>query len=121
VTVGRLAEDDDKVADADGKPAGSATDVLGLSLSLLTDSLRAKFGLDAGIKGAVVNAVDPKSPAADTVKPGDVIVQAANEPVLGPQDVVRRVEAVKKSNRKSMMLELEDAKGGHRFVSVPVE
>jgi len=56
-----------------------------------------------------------------SIKEGDVIVQAANEPVSTPQDVARRIESIKKSSRKSMMLEIEDAKGGHRFVSVPVE
>ena len=38
--------------------------VLGLKLSPLTDELRSKYGLDAGMKGAVVDGVDPKSPAA---------------------------------------------------------
>jgi serine protease Do len=123
ITVGRLTEDDEKTLEGEDKdkPAPAGTDVLGLKLSALTEALRLKYGLDAGVKGAIVDAVDPKSPAVDTIKPGDVIVQAADEPVAGPQDVTRRVESVKKSNRKSMMLEVEDAKGSHRFVSVPVE
>jgi serine protease Do len=119
VTVGRLADEDEKALEADDKSEG--TDVLGLKLSAVTQSLRSKYGLDAGVKGALVDNVDPKSPAAGSIKAGDVIVQAANEPVDGPQDVVRRIESVKKSNRKTMMLEVEDAKGGHRFISVPVE
>ncbi len=121
ITIGRLSDDEERALEGDDKAAPAATDVLGLKLSALTDALRSKYGLDAGVKGAVVDAVDPKSPAAASIKPGDVIVQAANEPVAGPQDVARRIEAIKKSSRKSMMLEVEDAKGGHRFVSVPVE
>lgn len=122
VTVGRLTDDEEKTLDGDDKqPAAGGTEVLGLKLSALTDALRSKYGLDAGVKGAIVDGVDPKSPAAASIKPGDVIVQAANEPVAGPQDVARRIDAIKKSSRKSMMLEVEDAKGGHRFVSVPVE
>jgi len=31
------------------------------------------------------------------------------------------VETVKKRSLKTVMLEVEDAKGSHRFVSVPVE
>ena len=50
-----------------------------------------------------------------------MIVQAANEPVSDPQDLAKRVESLKKSSRKTVMLEVEDAQGGHRFVSVPVE
>jgi serine protease Do len=122
VTVGRLSDEDvEKALDGGDAPAGAAKELLGLRLSALTEALRSKYGLDARMKGALVDAVDPKSPAAGTIKPGDVIVQAANEPVLSPQDVARRIESVKKSSRKTMMLEIEDAKGGHRFVSIPLE
>lgn len=121
IVVGRLTEDDEKALEGDDKQAPSNTDVLGLKLSAPTEALRSKYGLDAGVKGAVVDGVDPKSPIADSIKPGDVIVQAANETVSSPLDVTRRVESVKKSNRKTMMLEVEDSKGSHRFVSVPVE
>jgi serine protease Do len=121
VTVGRLSDEEEKVLDGNDAPAVLGKQVLGLTLSALTDALRSKYGIDARMKGALVDAVDPKSPAASSIKPGDVIVQAANEPVLSPQDVAKRIESVKKSNRKSMMLEIEDAKGGHRFVSIPLE
>jgi serine protease Do len=121
VTVGRLSDEEEKALEGGDKSVAAQTQVLGLKLSALTDALRSKYGLDAGIKGALVDAVDPKSPAAGSIKEGDVIVQAANEPISTPQDVARRIESIKKSSRKSMMLEIEDAKGGHRFVSVPVE
>jgi serine protease Do len=92
-----LTDDEEKALDGDDKqPAASGTEVLGLKLSALTDALRSKYGLDAGVKGAIVDGVDPKSPAAASIKPGDVIVQAANEPVAGPQDVARRIDAIKK-------------------------
>jgi len=124
VTVGQLSEDEDRPA-ADGansKPDDSSeTQLLGLGLTPLTEAGRQKFDLDKGMKGALVNSVDPKSPVASNIRPGDVIVQAANEPVASPKDLVRRVEAAKKANRKTLMLELEDANGAHRFVSVPVE
>ena len=121
VTVGRLSDEEEKALVGGDAPAGPDKQVLGLTLSVLTEALRSKYGLDARMKGALVDAVDPKSPAASSLKPGDVIVQAANEAVLSPQDVAKRIESVKKSNRKSMMLEIEDAKGGHRFVSIPLE
>ena len=50
-----------------------------------------------------------------------MIVQVANEPVSDPQDVAKRIDTVKKTSRKSVMLEVEDGKGSHRFVTVPVE
>jgi serine protease Do len=121
VTVGRLTDEEEVALEGGDKPAAAQTQLLGLKLSALTDALRSKYGLDAGMKGALVDAVDPKSPAANSINVGDVIVQAANEPVLSPSDVAKRFESIKKSSRKSMMLEIEDAKGAHRFVSVPVE
>jgi serine protease Do len=122
VTVGRLSDDDDAKSPASGNDdADPATTLLGLKLAELTDALRAKYGIGAGIKGAIVDGVDPKSPVAASIKAGDVIVQAANEPVSSPQDIAKRIESVKKSSRKTVMLEVEDAKGSHRFVSVPVE
>jgi serine protease Do len=127
VTVGRLTEEDEAKAEgkSDGKSEGGQaagnTVVLGLKLLALTDSLRAKYGIAADVKGAIVDDVDPKGPAASKVQPGDVIVQAASEPVSDPEDVAKRVANVKKGARKTVMLELEDAKGGHRFVTVPVE
>jgi serine protease Do len=123
VKVGRLSEEEEARTLASGTEGvpGPETVVLGLTLQPLTDELRAKHGLGAQVKGAIVSEVDPKSPAAANIKPGDVIVQAANEPVSSPQDIANSVESVKKGNRKTVMLEVEDAKGGHRFVSVPVE
>jgi serine protease Do len=123
VTVGRLSEDDEvpMALGQDGEPETAEAVVLGLTLSTLTDDLRTKYGLGADVKGAIVDDVDPKSPAAATIRPGDVIVQAANEPVTDPQDIARQVETVKKRSLKTVMLEVEDAKGSHRFVSVPVE
>ena len=95
--------------------------MLGLKLSALTDELRKKYGIAPDVKGAIVDDVDPKSPAAASIKAGDVIVQVANEPVSDPQDVAKRIDTVKKTSRKSAMLEVEDGKGSHRFITVPVE
>jgi serine protease Do len=123
VTVGRLTEDEDVKADLgdNPKPDGSGAVVLGLKLSALTDELRKKYGIAPDVKGAIVDDVDPKSPAAASIRAGDVIVQVANEPVSDPQDVAKRIDTVKKTSRKSAMLEVEDGKGSHRFITVPVE
>jgi serine protease Do len=130
VAIGRLIEDEDKDKDKpdatspkpsdDAKPAASAS-MIGLKLSTLTDELRAKFGLDAKIKGVVVTEIDPQSPAAQkSVKVGDVIVEAAQEPVTSPEDVARGIEKVKKAGRKAVLLRVEDGKGDLRFVAIPV-
>lgn len=127
VTVGRLIEDDDK-ADApasapkpDGGKKTDITSLIGLKVSVLTDELRAKFGLDAKMKGVVVIEIDPQSAAAQkSIKPGDVIVEAAQDPVTTPDDIVRSIDKVKKAGRKAVLLRVEDGKGDLRFVAVPV-
>ena len=123
VKIGRLEEERAFSPEfaPDDAPSPSETVVLGLRLSALTDELRSKYGLSNDISGAVVNDVDPKSPAAAKIKVGDVIVEASNAPVSSPTDITKRVESLKKSKRKTVTLQVEDAKGSHRFVSVPVE
>ena len=126
VTVGRLSDNEEvkaELGDKKGAPGApdAGTVVLGLKLSALTDELRTKYGIAADVKGAIVDEVDPKSPAADSIKAGDVIVQVANEPVSDPRDVAARIDTVKKTSRKNAMLEVEDGKGSHRFITVPVD
>jgi serine protease Do len=126
ITVGRLEDDDDNASDlkSDGgkdedDPKGP--DIIGLQLSPLSDALRKKYGLDDKVKGVVVEAVDPQSPAATKgLKPGDVIVEAAQDSVSDPDDVAKSVEKVKKAGRKAVLLRVEDSKGDLRFVAVPV-
>ncbi len=129
VAVGRLVEDDDKAEPAAlGKPEKSekgtgpaVAAMLGLKLATITPELRAKFGLDAKMKGVVVVEIDPQSPAAQkSIKVGDVIVEAAQEQVESPDDVTRGIDKVKKAGRKAVLLRVEDGKGDLRFVAVPV-
>ena len=68
----------------------------------------------------VITEVKPDSPAAQKeVKPGDVIVEVTQEKVKQPADVLARLNAVKKSGRRTVLLLLSDAKGELRFVAVP--
>lgn len=127
VAVGRLVDDDDKpdTPAVSTKPApGKAPEIaqiIGLRLSVLTDALRSKFGLDAKIKGVVVLEIDPQSPAAQkSIKVGDVIVEAAQDLVSAPDDITRSIEKVRKAGRRAVLLRVEDAKGDLRFVAVPL-
>jgi serine protease Do len=131
VTIGRVPEEVEKAeeAAAEQKPdadekEGEQPDheeLLGLSISPLTDELRSQFHIGKSVQGVVITEVDGNSPAAQKdVKPGDVIVEVTQERVNDPEEVVARVAAVKKSGRKSVLLLISDAKGGLRFVAVPV-
>jgi serine protease Do len=133
-TVGRLPQDaeEPEVVEEEQEPEpGEETDeaeeelahedLLGLSIAPLTEDLRTQYQIGQGVEGVVITQVDPDSPAAQKrVKPGDVIVEVTQERVSDPQEVLARVEEVKKSGRKSVLLLISDAKGGLRFVAVPV-
>ena len=131
VTIGRVPEGVEKAeeAEAEQKPDADKQEeeqldheeLLGLSISALTDELRTQFHIGKSVEGVVITEVDANSPAArKDVKPGDVIVEVTQERVNDPEEVVARVAAVKKSGRKSVLLLISDAKGGLRFVAVPV-
>ena len=91
-----------------------------MSIAPLTDELRSQYGIGQAIEGVIITEVKPDSPAAQKdVKPGDVIVEVTQEKVKQPGDVLARLEAVKKSGRRTVLLLLSDAKGELRFVAVP--
>ncbi len=82
--------------------------------------MRSQYGITEAIEGVIITGVAPDSPAAQkNVKPGDVIVEVTQEEVRQPQDVVTRLQAVKRSGRGRVLLLLSDAKGELRFVAVP--
>jgi serine protease Do len=122
VTVGRLPEGEDleDAVKSEIAPEPEREDLLGLSISPLTDQLRNRYGIGKSIEGVIITEVKPNSPAAQkNVKPGDVIVEVTQEKVKQPQDVKARLLAVRKSGRRSVLLLLSDAKGELRFVAVP--
>ncbi len=126
VTVGQLPASEEAADDAtpdDSGDQGAAPEqeeLLGLSLAPLTDELRSQYGIGQTIEGVIITEVKPDSPAAQKdVKPGDVIVEVTQEKVKLPSDVLARLEAVKKSGRRTVLLLLSDAKGELRFVAVP--
>ena len=126
VVIGRLQEDEDNKdketakKPEDGKPSSKA--LVGLGLAPLTDELRTKYKLDPKSKGVVVVEADATSPAAQKgIKPGDLIVEAAQDPVTSVEDVSKAIEKVRKSGRKQLLLRIESGKGDMRFVAVPIE
>lgn len=124
ITVGLLEEEAETPAatEAPQGEAPAASVVLGLKLAQLTEEGRRKFGIDDKVTGVLVEDVDPDSPAAQKgLKAGDVIIEAGQDPVAKPEDVIKSVEKVKGTGRKAVLLRVEDGKGDLRFVAVPLE
>ena len=116
--VGELP-DDQKVASADvpAKPEPAKPlelSGLGLQLAPITQDARDKFQIAADQKGVLVAGVTSGTPASDRgLKPGDVIVEVQQEQVSTPADVQDRIEKVRKSNRKSVLILVQSGDGLH--------
>jgi serine protease Do len=124
VKLGRL-EDGEKVQTASAsKPTPEAakpavTSALGLELSAQNDELRKRYSIKDGLKGVVVTKVDPNSNAADKrIMVGELIVEVGQEPVNTPDELTKRLDALKKEGKKSALLLVSNGQGEVRFVAV---
>ena len=122
VTLGRLEDGEVKAASAGGGDSGAVKQVMGMNFSNITDELRARYRIKDSVKGVIITRVDPDSTAADKrIEPGDVVVEVGQETVSSPADIARRVEAMKKDGRKSILFLVSNAQGEVRFVALPTE
>jgi serine protease Do len=126
VKVGELAENEPQQASlTPGQqpppPSGSTVKTLGLSLSAVTPELKQRFSLGDEVSGVVVTAIANDSPAAEKgVRPGDVIVEVAQEEVKSPQQLAQKIDDARKAGRKSILL-LVDRQGDLRFVALRID
>jgi serine protease Do len=94
---------------------------LGLTLSSITPELKEKYSIAEDVKGVVVVDVAKDSPAAvKGVRPGDMIMEAAQEEVKNPGEVSSKIDEAKKSGRKSILL-LVERQGDLRFVALRLD
>lgn len=124
VKLGRL-EDGEKVQSAsaarpNAEPAKPAvTSALGLEFSPQTEELKKRYSIKDGTKGVVITKVEPNSNAADKrILVGELVVEVGQEPVNSPEEVTKRLEALKKEGKKSVLLLVSNAQGEVRFVAV---
>ena len=107
-----------KGGDAVAKPADLVG--LGLKIAPITPDMKDKFQLGDDQKGVVIVEVAPNSQATERgLKPGDVIVEVQQSAVNSVDDVKKRIEAVRKENRKSVLM-LVQGRDGLRWVPLPL-
>jgi serine protease Do len=105
-------------AEPEKAPALVTKDVLGLTLSALTDELREQLGLDAEQEGLVVTDVDDTAEAYEKgLRAGDLITEAGQEKITSIEDLDTRLAEVKDAGRKSLLL-LVRRDGDPRFVAL---
>jgi serine protease Do len=85
---------------------------LGLKLAPISQDLKDKYQINADQKGVVITDVSPAGPAAERgLKPGDVVVEVQQGEVGSVDDVQKRIDAVRKENRKSVLLLIQRQDG----------
>lgn len=104
VVLGRLEEGEK----AETKPDQTVTAnqaMLGMSFDVLTDRRRQSFNIPAGVEGVLITEVAPGSPAAEKgIRPGDVLLEVAQEKVKTPTEAINRITAIRNAGRKSILV-----------------
>jgi serine protease Do len=123
VKVGELevAEKNGDVAQPRVEKTSAGVDELGMSLSSLSDDVRARFKVSQDAKGVIILDVKDNGPAAEKgIRAGELIVEVSQKEVTSPQDIVDAVKKAKKDDQKSVLL-LIDGEEGLRFVAVKID
>ncbi|WP_299962822.1 Do family serine endopeptidase [uncultured Roseobacter sp.] len=122
VTLGRREEAEGAVpavaAGPDSEDEPDTSELLGLTLTVLTDELRAELGVGETTQGLAVTAVDEASEAFEKgLRAGDIVTEAGQARVTTISELEERVEAAKEAGRKSLLLLVRRA-GDPRFVAL---
>ena len=121
VTLGELPEEDELAALTESgadTPTTAQIDALGVTVATISDELRTRYELTEGVNGVVIVEVKEGGPAgAESLRPGDVIVEVGQEEVTSPPDVAAKVGRAQQDNKKSVLL-LVDRQGDLRFVAL---
>jgi serine protease Do len=95
------------------------TSRLGVTLQAISPEARNRYRIENNVNGVVVTAVDPTGPAGDKVRPGDVIIEVAQQRVTTPAEVDAKVDAETKAGRTAILL-LVNRGGQQSFIGVRV-
>ena len=114
VTAGRMPGDRQE-AQAGGDNERSRG--IGLGLAALSSDAREQLNLPASAKGALVERVQPGSPAEQAgLQPGDVVVGVGNTAVSSPEDAVRAIRSATAGGKTAALRIMRD--GHTAFVAV---
>ncbi|MFT4180837.1 MAG: Do family serine endopeptidase [Rhizobium sp.] len=96
--------------------------VLGMKLATLNAENRKSFGIADSVDGVVITEVAPGSAAAEKgLKPGDVVVEVAQEFVQTPTAASEKVASLKREGRRNAQMMIASPAGDLRFIAVPLE
>ncbi|WP_353340371.1 Do family serine endopeptidase [Pelagimonas sp. KU-00592-HH] len=96
-------------------------ELLGLTVTPLTDEMRSELGAGEGTVGLVVTGVDETSKAFEKgLRAGDILTEASQQKLTAVADLEARVQEARDAGRKSVLLLVRRA-GEPRFVALNIE
>jgi serine protease Do len=94
---------------------------IGVKIHTLTAELRKQHDLAEDMKGVLVTAVNPGSPAQEKgIVVGDVIVEAGGKPVAAAKEVASQIVAASASGNENILLRVINGKGEQRDVTIAI-
>ena len=95
-------------------------DLVGMSVSLLSEALRERFEVPDDVEGVAVTSAKMRGEASrQGLGIGDIIVEVNQAAVRTPQELKKEIVKAKKSKRKSMLF-LVNRGGDVRFVALKI-
>ncbi|WP_273783581.1 Do family serine endopeptidase [Bartonella sp. AU15XJBT] len=130
VKLGRLIETDaneDTEEEVDDKknndlPKGVTMQLMGMTLSELTEDLRHRYSISDKLRGLVVISVAQNS-AADKkrIRVGEVIVDINQSAVTTIDEAKKRLHKLREAGRKNALFIVAHPDGELRFVTIPMD
>lgn len=102
--VGSFPKNGDAASSDSDNADDAGSTKLGVSLSPLTDDIRHQLGVDRSVKGAVVSAVTPGSPAEQAgIRSGDIVQSVDRKPITNPEAATMAVRGVLRKNKPVLL------------------
>ncbi|WP_430450324.1 Do family serine endopeptidase [Rhodophyticola sp.] len=121
VTLGRRETAEGAAGPGATPQTPSSADVMGMTLTPLTDARREELGAQGVQGGLVIEAVDVESDAAAKgLMAGDIITEVGQRPVSDVAEFETRVTEARDAGQKSILLLIRRA-GNPRFVALSLE
>ncbi len=112
----------DNGGDQSAQQSQDPVQAYGMTIAVLDEDRRKSFDIAESVEGVVVTEVAAGSLAAEKgVKPGEVIVEVAQDFVEQPSDVTSRMDALKAEGRRNAHIMIADKAGNLRFVAIPLD
>jgi serine protease Do len=116
IRVEELSLESEATRQADAGGQGGDTGAgFGITLNNVTPEMSRQFELPANTRGAVVSEIDPESPAARVLQPGDVILEVAGKAVANANEASTALRAVPSGRAVGMLIM---RRGQEQFVTV---